>query len=120
MDGLAHKLKMYKAQMKMTNADIAAQTGLPENTIARICSGRTTNPKLPTLKAIADALGITLDELMDFEDGVEPYYLDKKTGALVQAIKDKAELINLLDLVKDLAADDLQTIIGMVNMLKRR
>lgn len=120
MNDIARIVKMYKVQLDLTNAEIALKTGLPENTIARICSGRTNNPKLSTLKLLAKAFDCTLDDLMGLEDGVEPYYLDRKTGTLAQRLKENQELKILIDLSKDLTTEDLQTLIGMVNMLKRK
>ena len=111
---------MYKVQLDLTNAQIAIKTGLPENTIARICSGRTNNPKLSTLKLLAKAFDCTIDDLMGFEGGVEPYYLDKITGAIALKLKKNSDLKKLLDESKDLSQEDLQTLIGMVNMLKRK
>lgn len=120
MKDIAHIVKMYKVQLDLTNADIAEKTGLPENTIARICSGRTSNPKLSTLKLLAKVFDCTIDDLMGCEDGIEPYYLDKKTGELAQELKDNSDLKILLDASRDLSSKDLQTLIGMVDMLKRK
>ena len=92
MDILSKKIKHYKVQLNLTNADIAERTGLPENTIARICSGRTKDPKLTTLKLLAQAFECELDDLLGNEDAVQPYYLDKETGDLAQSLKDNKEL----------------------------
>lgn len=119
MNALAKKIKHYKVQLGISNAVIAERSGLPETTISRICSGKTKDPKGRTLKLLAEALECTVDDLMDLEDGIEPYYLDKKTGDLAQKLKDNSDLKILLDASKDLSAEDLQTLIGMVNMLKR-
>lgn len=118
-DVLAKKVKHYKVQLDLTNADIALKTGLPENTIARICSGRTKDPKLGTLKLLAQAFDCDLDDLLGNDNGVEPYYLDKETAELAQTLKDNSELKILLDASKNLSSEDLKTFIGMVNMLKR-
>jgi len=120
MNDIARIVKMYKVQLSMTNADIAEKTGLPENTIARICSGRTATPKLSTLRLLAKAFDCTIDDLSGSEEGVEPYYLDKKTGAIAQELKENSDLKFLFDASKDLPPEDLQTLIGMVNMLKRK
>ena len=120
MNDIARIVKVFKAQLGMTNSDIAEKTGLPENTIARICAGRTANPKLGTLKLLAKAFDCTIDDLMGADGGVEPYYLDKKTGELAQELKENPDLKFLLDTSRDLSPEDIQTLIGMVNMLKRK
>ena len=119
MDILAKKIKHYKVQLGLTNEDIAERTGLPENTIARICSGRTKDPKLKTMKLLAQALECDLDDLLGNENAVQPYYLDKETGELAQKLKENKDLKILFDASKDLTPEELKTFIGMVNMLKR-
>lgn len=120
MSDIGKIIKVYKARLAMTNADISEKTGLPENTIARICAGRTATPKLGTLRLLAQAFDCTIDDLTGSADGVEPYYLDKKTGELAQSLKENKDLKILLDTSRDLSPEDLQTLIGMVNMLKRK
>lgn len=118
-DILSKKIKHYKVQLNLTNADIAEKTGLPENTIARICSGRTKDPKLGTMKLLAKVFNCDLDDLLGNDNAVQPYYLDKETGELAQSLKENKELKILLDAANDLSAEELKTFIGIVNMLKR-
>lgn len=118
MSDISTIIKVYKAQLAMTNADIAEKTGLPENTIARICAGRTAAPKLSTLRLLAKAFDCTIDDLSGSEGGFEPYYLDKKTGAIALVLKENQELKNLFDIVKDFSEEEIKTLIGMVKMLK--
>lgn len=122
MDILAKKIKHFKVQLNLTNEKLAEMTGLPTNTIARICSGRTKDPTRKTLKKLANALNCTLDDLLGYDEDnlVEPYYLDRKTGELAQALKDNAELKILFDATRDLSPDDIKTVIGMINMMKGR
>ena len=116
---LQMNILFYKKKLGITNEDISAKTGLPTATISRICTGKTKDPKHSTIKLIADALGCTVDDLIGNKDAVRPYYLDDKTAALAQELKDNTELKTLLDAANDLSPEDLQTLIGMVNMLKR-
>lgn len=120
MNDIARVVKIYKAQLDLTNSDIAQKTGLPENTIARICSGRTAAPTLSTLKLLAKAFNCSIDDLSGTEGGVEPYYLDKATGAIALILKENIELRNLFNSMKDLTSTELQTLVGVVNMIKRK
>jgi transcriptional regulator with XRE-family HTH domain len=52
----------------MTQEQLAAATGVHRVTIARIETGDT-SPKAETLKRIADALGVLVDDLMTQEAG---------------------------------------------------
>lgn len=54
-----------KQELGLTNARIAEMTGITLSTLDKITSGVNTNPKLSTLKAIAQVIGCTLD---DFDD----------------------------------------------------
>ena len=45
--------------------------------------------------------------------------VDNETAELAQNLKDNTELKILLDAANDLSSEDLKTLIGMVNMLKR-
>ena len=120
MNELQMKIIFYKKKLNLTNDDICASTNLPPTTISRICSGKTTNPKLGTLRSLANVFGCTLDDLMGLEGGVEPYYLDKQTGAIALEIKENAEFKKLLHIAKDLSSDDLQTLIGIINMIQKK
>jgi len=120
MNDIARIAKIYKAQLGLTNSDIAEKTGLPENTIARICAGRTSTPKLSTLKLLAKVFNCSIDDLSGTEGGVEPYYLDKTTGAIALSLKENIDLKNLFDVAKDLSSSDLQTLIGVINMILKK
>ena len=119
MNDFAQKIRLYKAKLDISNKDLAERTGLPVTTISRICSGNTKSPTLNTVKLLAKALDCSAEELMDYTDGVAPYFFDEKTAALAQELKVNKELKDLLDLARDLSPEDIKTVIDMINMLKR-
>jgi len=43
--------------------ELAAAAGITHPTLNRICTGRIKSPKLETIKAIADVLGVKIDRL---------------------------------------------------------
>lgn len=118
MTELQMKIFFYKKKLKLTNDDISDLTGLPSATISRICTGKTKDPKLGTLKLLAKAFNCSIDDLMGNDDTVEPYYLDKQTAQLAQELKDNHELKVLLDSTRDLAPEDLKKITEMITMLQ--
>lgn len=59
------KIDVFKKQKGLTNKDLADLSGVPKDTIDKITSGKTKDPKLETVKAIVYALGFTLDDLDD-------------------------------------------------------
>lgn len=57
-------LKELKAETKMSTKTIAERANLPEKTVTRVLSGRTTNPYIDTLDRIATALGATIGDIL--------------------------------------------------------
>ncbi len=62
---LANRLKFLMRLKEMTISQLAAEANISEDTIKSIRSGRTLNPSLNVLTAIADVLNCTLDNLID-------------------------------------------------------
>lgn len=71
---LADKVKELRRKLGWKQVTLAKESGIPQATISRIESGRTTQPKMGQLRKIADALGISIDYLsgdsiqMSFDD----------------------------------------------------
>ena len=55
-------ISTYKKKNHLTNTDISKMSGVPKPTIDKITSGATKKPSLETIRAIAKALDITLDD----------------------------------------------------------
>lgn len=119
MNELQMKIIYYKKKLNLTNDDISAVTGLPSATVSRLCTGKTKDPTLKTLKLLAKVFDCTVDDLMGLEGGVEPFYLDKQTGTIALAIKENPNLKNLFNVLKDLSNEDLQALIGIVRILQK-
>ena len=119
MNDFAQKIRLYKVKLDFSNKDLAEKTGLPVTTISRICSGSTKSPTINTVRLLAKALGCSVEELMDYTDGVAPYFLDETTASLARELKKNKELKLLLEVSKDLSSEDLRTVIDMINMIKR-
>jgi transcriptional regulator with XRE-family HTH domain len=63
------KLKRYRRGAGLTQVELAEEAGVAQSTVTQIETGTITEPRPGTLKALADALGITpLDLLDDVED----------------------------------------------------
>ena len=61
-------ISAYKKKNHLTNEDIANMSGVPKPTIDKITSGATKKPSLETIRSIAKALDLTLD---DFSEDAE-------------------------------------------------
>jgi transcriptional regulator with XRE-family HTH domain len=61
---LAKRVKEYRKQKRLTQQKLAEKTGLSFNTITKIEQGIGDSPTLKTLVKLADALGVSIDELV--------------------------------------------------------
>ena len=61
---LAKRVKEYRKQKGLTQQKLAEKTGLSFNTITKIEQGIGDSPTLKTLVKLADALGVSIDELV--------------------------------------------------------
>lgn len=60
---ILEKLKVYKRDKGLTNAEIARLSNIPETTITKVFNGATPDPRFETIAQIAIAMGISMDEL---------------------------------------------------------
>lgn len=63
MDG--RKLAQLRKERGLTQLELAIRTGMTPQTVASIEVGRHKNPRVETVRALADALGVTVDEFLD-------------------------------------------------------
>jgi len=61
---LNQKVKEFRKQKGWTQQKLAEKTGLSFNTITKIEQGIGDSPTLKTLVKLADALGVSIDELV--------------------------------------------------------
>lgn len=67
---MVEKLRQMKEKSHMTNQQIAKKSNIPESTVARIFSGKTPNPTITTVTAMARAMGGSAADFFN-EDGTE-------------------------------------------------
>ncbi len=61
---IAGNIKKYRNKLGISQDVLSKRANLAFHTIAKIEAGSTPNPTIDTVKKIADALGVTLDDLM--------------------------------------------------------
>ncbi|MBU1102137.1 helix-turn-helix domain-containing protein [Patescibacteria group bacterium] len=61
---IAENIKKYRKKKGITQDKLSKIADITYNTIIKIESGATCNPRVETLKQIADALGVSIDDLM--------------------------------------------------------
>ncbi|MCD6149617.1 helix-turn-helix transcriptional regulator [bacterium] len=61
---ISKNIKKYRNKLGISQDILSKRANLAFHTIAKIEAGSTPNPTINTVKKIADALGVTLDDLM--------------------------------------------------------
>ena len=61
---IARNIKKYRLELGVSQDKLSKLAGITLHTIAKIESGSTLDPRVETLKRIADALGCSIDDLL--------------------------------------------------------
>ena len=61
---IAKNIKKYRGKMEISQDKLSKLAGITLHTITKIESGATSDPRIETVKKIAKALDVTLDELI--------------------------------------------------------
>lgn len=61
---LAENIKKYRKKLGLTQEALARKADISYNTIIKIESKGIADPRMETLKKLADALGVSLDHLV--------------------------------------------------------
>ncbi|NCT54941.1 helix-turn-helix transcriptional regulator [Candidatus Falkowbacteria bacterium] len=61
---IADNIKKYRNKLGISQDVLSKRSNLAFHTIAKIEAGSTPDPRIETVKKIADALGVSLDDLM--------------------------------------------------------
>ena len=62
---LAQNLKKYRKRLKLTQEGLARKADISYNTVIKLETGAIADPRMETLKKLAAALEISLDELVE-------------------------------------------------------
>ena len=110
---MIEKLRQMKEKSHMTNQQIAEKSNIPESTVARIFSGKTPNPTITTVTAMARAMGGSAADFFN-EDGTEADNAQTADGnnGLLSAAEGGTEMIaaagkgDASDVERNVSADD--------------
>lgn len=85
METYIDRIKLLKAERKMTNDVLAQKTGIPLGTLSKILAGMSESPKLSTVVAICGALGCTVEYIVNgTPENTNNYTLDKEEISFVE------------------------------------
>ena len=62
---LAQNLKKYRKRLKLTQEGLARKADISYNTVIKLETGAIADPRMETLRKLAAALEISLDELVE-------------------------------------------------------
>lgn len=117
-------IRQLKKEKKMTSQQISDISGVPKSTIDKILVGSSKDPKLETLRAIANALGCRIEDFLDnplpAKTPVEQsdYYLSDEVSKMAQEIYESPELHILFDASRKLNKDDILAVVDIVKRMK--
>jgi DNA-binding XRE family transcriptional regulator len=63
LDGTMHPLTAWRKAARLTQTELADMSGVRTSTVCNIENGKI-DPRLSTVKALADALGVDIDDLV--------------------------------------------------------
>jgi len=61
---ITKNIKKYRTKLGISQDKLSKLAGITLHTITKIESGATPEPRIETVKKIADALGVSIDDLM--------------------------------------------------------
>ncbi len=61
---IGKNIKKYRKKLGISQDKLSKLAGITLHTITKIESGTTPNPRIETVKKIADALGVSIEELL--------------------------------------------------------
>ena len=62
-------IKRLRRKLGITQTELARRAGIRQGVLSYIENGRTKHPRIDTLAAIANALGVTIEDLIEKKAG---------------------------------------------------
>jgi transcriptional regulator with XRE-family HTH domain len=81
MGGIGDRVRRLRVRAGLTQQALAVAAGLSVSAVAQIEAGKTPDPRLSTLRAMAGALGVSIDEFAsDGKEAAPPVPRQRKKG----------------------------------------
>lgn len=106
-------LKKYKG---LSNKLISEKADIPISTIDKIFSGNNKNPNFYTITEIAKVLDCSIDELIETDEKISPYYTEKELANFAKKIMEKPILKTLFEKLVIMQNEDLE----LINLVAKR
>ena len=118
--GLGRKINEIRKQKGLSIDDLCERSGIPKGTLSKITAEITASPTLDTVRAIANALECTLDDLDDRPAKKSPSTAEAAPGEDRISMEESNRLLVALGLIKegqDLSDDDLAFLEHIIGLL---
>lgn len=89
MENIGGRIKYYREQLGLSQLELSQKSDVSQASIARIETGKQLNLKRNTIKKLADGLGISLSELMEFPSYVKEEKAPYNVTRMVPIVKPK-------------------------------
>lgn len=92
-----NEIKIYMKNNRITYQELSDKSQIPVNTLKKIFSGRTENPRIDTMRAIEEALGISRDKSLadTIVDRVDELNIEDYSNLSEEDRRKIAEVFNL-------------------------
>ena len=88
MDTYLDRIKSRKAELKLTNEQLAEQSGIPLGTLSKILAGMSDSPKLATMIALCGALDCSVEYIVSgTPENTNNYTLDAEEIRLIEGYR---------------------------------
>ena len=87
MNAIVIKLKKRKTELGLTNRELATMSGVPYGTVCRLLSKENYTPNLQTLKDLAKALDVSIDDIVGLSES------PKETDLPAEEITDRKSVV---------------------------
>jgi len=118
MDNLYERIKIKCAEKGVSVSRMCLETGMSKSTMSSLKRGVTKDLSAPTLKKIADYLGVTISQLLGEETKKEPVSGGDELIEILEAAKERSDLRALFMLAKDTPPDEIKKTISILKALK--
>ena len=102
------RIKNARQLRQVSLEQVARKIGLNKSTVQRYESGAIQSPKLPVIKAIAEALDVNLRWLTGEAENIEPVAGDEEISRYLSLLEERPELRSLLKTAKDANVEQVQ------------
>jgi transcriptional regulator with XRE-family HTH domain len=113
---LSSKLKEARKNAKLTQGSVSSLTGFSNTTISNWETG-VSRPDVDSLALLCRVYRVNPNELLEWDNEPQGYYLDPETAAIAQEMHDNPDLRILFDASRKATPEDLKKIRDMAQII---